>query len=186
MEISRGHTRTVLVFENVVFKLPRIYFWRFLKSLYHAITKDRFIHFISKGIGSSLSPWRMLSGGIICNWREYVYCRNLQSPFLQKTYVSIFGLLNIQKKGERLTIQDVDLWCQLVEMTDEEVWADGHTFSNTNNFCNANGHLKMIDYGNNKIFDVLKKHGNKIFNDFDFSYSWEERKKELYKDEAGT
>jgi hypothetical protein len=179
MKVSKGKTRTVLIFKNFVIKLPRIFLRQAFSILYLNAKRGRFWWVVTRNIKSDFSPWRYLFRGIASNWREYLYYKKLQSPFLQKTYVSIFGLLNMQKAGEELRIRDVDLWCQLVEMTNEEVWADGHTFSNTKNFCSENGRLKMVDYGNDRIYEVLKKHGDKIFKNFDFSYDWDERKKQL-------
>lgn len=45
------------------------------------------------------------------------------------------------------------------------------------NFCEENGRLKILDYGNPIIYDFLKKWGDKIYADFDFSYNRETQKK---------
>lgn len=179
MKISRGTSRTVLIFENFVIKLPRIYFWRTMKNVYRSIRRGYFIKSLGWSIYSSMSPKRLLFKGFLDNWREFTYCRELRSPFLQPTYFSLLGLFNIQKVGEKLTVKQVDLWCQLYEMTSGEVFADSHTFANPDNFCQENERLKMLDYGNARIYEVLKKYGDKIFKNFDFSYDWEERKKQL-------
>ena len=177
MQISRGHTRTVIIFENFVVKLPRIHFRRALGSLWRSFRGGYLSKCLKYDIEVYSSPRRLLFRGILENWREFRFYHRSRSRFLVPTYFSLFGMLNIQKRGNRTKIKDVNLWCQLCEMTNNEVWADGHTFSNANNFCDDDGKLMMVDYGNARIHDVLDKYGDKIFKDFDLAYVYANRNK---------
>lgn len=181
MYISRGMSRTVVVFDKFVLKFPRIYFFRFLTNIFRFIKMGCFLKSWKWSIYSfGGAPRRLLFKGINDNWLEFYYYRKLKSPFLQPTYFSLFGFVNVQKTGKKPSVEGRNLWCQLHEITNGGVWADSHTFTNPNNFCEENGRLKMLDYGNRRIYDFLKKWGYKIHMDFNFSYDWEKRGKELY------
>ena len=94
------------------------------------------------------------------------------------TYFSFFGLFNIQKRGKLLDVNRKDLFQQLYDLTNGEVFDDSHAFANPANFCLQNGKLVMIDYSK-KSRNVLIKYGEKIQQEFNLSYSWEEEYKKL-------
>jgi hypothetical protein len=118
-----------------------------------------------------------LFGGIMANWREFVFFHKTKHPFLLPTRFSFFGLFNIQTAGEPCLIKYVDLWCQLYELTDGKVFADSHHFENPNNFCFNGGVLRMLDYGSKRTHKVIADFGEKILKSFDPKYDWEEKKK---------
>ena len=126
---------------------------------------------------------RNLKQGVLDNVAEYKFYRdNKNNIFLMPTYLTLFGWINIQKAGSKLRMDNTSLWCQLVEMTNKETWCNPHVFANSDNFCVVKGRLKIVDYGSERIHDFLKKWSDKIYTDFDFSYDWEERKKQLRKE----
>lgn len=177
MQISKGKTRIAVIFENFVVKLPRIYFRQAFKKIWKSFRSGDLAKCLGYGLEVYGSPKRLLFRGVWENWGEFRFYRLSRSRFLMPTYFSLFGMLNIQKRGnKKAKIEDVNLWCQLCEMTNNEVWADGHTFSNANNFCDDDGKLVMVDYGNARIHDVLNKYGDKIFKDFDFAYVYHKKK----------
>jgi hypothetical protein len=175
MEIAKGKSRTVFVFKKFVLKFARIRLRDTIKTLRYGYEMGRLIKYLNYSIDVYVSPKRTLFLGIRDNWQEFVFYVFNRSPFLAPTYFSLFGLLNVQKRGEKPKIKDVDLWCQLCDMTNKAVHVDGHSFSNSHNFCECDGHLMIVDYGDPRIHGVLKKHGEKIYHDFDFSYVYAER-----------
>jgi hypothetical protein len=172
MQIARGRTRTILIFDFFVIKLPRIYFWRAIKAIGHGLQYGALMKYLRYDIDTYNSPRRFLFKGIRDNWQEFLFYRRNRLPILAPTWFSLFGLLNIQKKIEMVKIKETTLWCQLCAMTSNEVWSDSHTFSNAVNFSNVGGKLIMVDYGDPAAHPVLEKFGDKIFNEFDFNYEY--------------
>jgi hypothetical protein len=179
MRIHKGKTRIVFVFPGlgVVVKLPII---QPKKAI------DKFIMY-QKRFGWKLTrqylswpaetpfgfKWLMFLG-ILCNWREFIYYVRTHNPFLQPTYFSLFGLLNIQLYGE---VSNIDFGYQLDDLTDWQIRDDPHHFSNSGNFCFYKGKARMLDYGNPKCWETIEKYGEKIVKEFDPAYNWEEEKK---------
>jgi hypothetical protein len=117
-----------------------------------------------------------LLNGTYQNWQEYRLWRRTRSPFLEPTFFSLLGLINVQKYGDQLTgISDVALWSQLLELSDKAVWSNGHHFANPENFSFRNGTIRMLDYGGRGVEEVVVHHGENIARHFDLSKkpSWE-------------
>jgi len=116
----------------------------------------------------------MLFGGIVTNWREFVFFRKTKNPFLQPTHFSFFGIFNIQKMGEPCSIDSYDLIHQVCLITNYKVAVvdDCHHFSNSENFCLDDGKLKILDYGSRKTHEVIIEYGTKIFELFDPSIDY--------------
>ena len=138
MEIARGNTRTVLIFKNFVLKFPRFY-------LSNAMEARR--TFCKDPEKMRRHVKRHLLRGVGDNWREFIFYFCNHSSFLMPTFFSFFGLLNIQKRGEIFEMHYRVLWEQILQLTNNEAWADYHVFSEVNNFCQKDGRLKIFDYG---------------------------------------
>lgn len=174
MEIVRGSYRIIFVFRTFVIKFPRIFPCKAIKSIWTNALKGRV--FLSKCLrrdiyGYLLGPRTFLFRGLLENSREFYFFCKYQSQFLLPTYFSLFGLLNIQKKGKKEVETDLRkiLWSQMVQITEGEVWKDEHHFSNPKNFCNENGKLKIMDYGSPYAQGVLEKYADKIYEEFDLN-----------------
>ena len=181
IKIKRGQTRIVLIIGNwFVIKLPIIYLRAGLNNAFGSIKRGHFIsHEIKKyNYLISGSVKRYLLAGLINNWKEFRFYKKSKLPILMPTYFSFFGLFNIQKAGQPISIKSVDLWCQLYGLTNGRIFDDSHTFNDPTNFCIERGRLKIIDYGE-EVHAVLTKYGYKIFNEFDFSYDWKIEKQKL-------
>ena len=181
IKIKRGETMITLIIGNCfVVKLPIIYLRTGLKNAFGSIKHGHFIsHEIKKYNYLILgSVKRCLLAGLINNWQEFRFYKKSKLLILMPTYFSFFGLFNIQKAGQPISIKSVDLWCQLYDLTNGKVFEDSHTLANPTNFCIERGRLKIIDYGE-KVNAVLIEYGDKIFNEFDFSYDWEIEKQKL-------
>ena len=163
MMIERGKGRTVLVFRGFVVKLAMIHPLLAVKTVFRYASKGYLLECLKWDTYAIGSPRRLLLRGITENWREFILYCQCRSPFLMPTYLSLFGLLNIQKAGCILTDDDVDPWSQLFEITNGGILDDRHTFEATGNFCIENGKLRIVDYGSIRAHRVLRQYGNKIY-----------------------
>lgn len=130
MYTSKGASRTVKVFQKIVLKFPRIYLKRAGKRTYKSLRDGYFWKSIKWGPYSHFSPMRFLFKGFFDNWLEFYYYQKIKSPFLQPTYFSLFGLMNIQKTGTKPNISPDNFLYQLLEITNGEIIVDGHVFEN--------------------------------------------------------
>jgi hypothetical protein len=186
VQIKKGHDRVVLLIPSlkIVVKFPIIRFWAVIRrTFYHVRRKQwRALWYIAK---SPVNSWGSLSGnllkGLAANWNESRFFRETKNPFLLPTHFSLLGLLNIQRYGEPCRLESVDLWCQLVELTNSDVWEDNHHFENPDNFCFYQGRLHISDYGSLRCQGVIIRHGAKIIDSFNPAYDWEEEKKKYVK-----
>jgi len=111
----------------------------------------------------------LLMGGIMANYQEWKFYRQTKNVFVMPTHFSLFGLLNIQKRGERITFWDGgEIWNYIHENIEnhKQPFCDGHTLSEIDNFCLDDGHLRIVDYGSRGIEPFLKLHGENLFNNF--------------------
>ena len=179
MEFKRGRDRLVLVFpkRGVVIKIAVV---RLLETMgvvirriwrldFRGIYKDA-----TRQMDIGIEGYKdMLLGGILANWREFLFFLKTRNSFLQPTYFSLFGLINVQKMGDPCTMKWRDLWYQFCELTDDAVNDAHHHFAAPGNFCFDVGKLKIVDYGNKKTQKIIIEYGSKIVKSFDQKYDWE-------------
>ena len=175
MRIEQGTTRIVIIFRKFVIKIAKIQplkafgialMWKKVNHLWR--------HLITRNYNYHDSMYYYLIGGIMHNWHELMFYRKHYSLFLVPTYFSFLGLVNIQRAGGKIEIEIENLKYQLLDLTDEEIYDDTHHFCKPENFTKNSGHLQIFDYGNLRSQGVLKKYGDKIYNEFDFSYTKEQ------------
>ncbi|KKT13337.1 MAG: hypothetical protein UV95_C0002G0021 [Candidatus Falkowbacteria bacterium GW2011_GWF2_43_32] len=110
-----------------------------------------------------------LLSGIMANLQERQFYKKTKNVFVMPTYFSLFGFLNIQKRGEQIDFWDsIDVWYYIHDNSQNhhQPFCDGHTLSETDNFCLDNGHLKMVDYGSRSLEPFLEKNGEKLYSNF--------------------
>lgn len=110
-----------------------------------------------------------LMGGIMANYQEWKFYRKTKNVFVMPTYFSLFGLLNVQKRGQKITFWDgVGVWYYIHENSQNhhQPFCNGHTLSEIDNFCLDSGHLRMVDYGSRDVEPFLKLNGEKLYNNF--------------------
>jgi hypothetical protein len=186
MRIKKGNDRVVIIFQSlgIVIKLPIIHLFVVIQKCFDfSIRKGRRCEWFIKQLSFSLEDHggfkRRLFMGLVANWNEFWFYWKTRNPFLQPTYFSLFGILNIQRAGEPCTFSGVDLLSQFNNLTNRETSGDPHHFGNPDNFCFCGGKLKILDYGSNRSREIIAKHGKRIANLFDPDYSWEEEKERL-------
>ncbi len=166
MNFKHGRNRLVLLFPLVVIviKFPKIFLRDAIKSFWYSVKRRDFINLIKEltlPIEADEIKFSLFQG-ISENLREFK-C----SGFLfQKTYFSLFGLLNIQKYGKPVS-ETVDVWHILYSIATEEqkdlLMKDIHHLSQNNNFCIDDGILKLCDYGGKKTKKVVSELGEDFF-----------------------
>ncbi len=111
-----------------------------------------------------------LTFGIKPNIQEYKFYKKTKNIFAIPTYFSLFGLINIQKRGQEINFWDSkDVWdyINLNSQNEHQPWCDHHTLSEIANFCiNENNQLQIVDYGNKALEPFLILNGEKLFKNF--------------------
>ena len=180
MKVLRGRDRIAIIFPliKMVIKLPQIHIFKSFFQLYGYAKENNW-----KGIIIDWSwPLELKTGfkgllfhGIAENWREFLFFFKTRNEFLQPTFFSFFGLFNIQLYGNPCGMNYVDLWRQLIELTDGRAWQDNHHFSNPDNFCYHSKKFRILDYGNPQCHEVINLYGKKIVKEFDPNYKKERK-----------
>lgn len=188
MQIKRGTSRLVICLPKLglVIKLPLAKPIVFVRQVISATrlgwkSKDmkkwlKWAAWLGEGTDTVGNIRYTLLNGSYQNWQEYRLWRRTRSSFLEPTFFSLLGLVNVQKYGEQLKgISDGALWSQLLELSDKAVWSNGHHFANPENFSFRDGMIRMLDYGGRGIEEVVIQHGDNIARHFDLSKkpSWE-------------
>ena len=170
MRIEKGTTRIVIILGNLAIKIAKIQpieafrialIWKGVQFWKQLIKNYRY----------PLTMQHFLMIGIVNNWQEFTFYRKHYSKFLVPTYFSLLGLINVQKAEKKLKIEIENLKCQLLDLTDQGIYDNPHHFCQPENFTKTNEHLQMLDYGDSRSHKVLKKYGDKIYNEFNFSHT---------------
>lgn len=167
MKTKKGQTRIVIILGGLVIKFPRIDIYYFFKTLHYWFKKGEILKNIRTTTYDKVEVKYYLLKGITNNWSEFLFYQKTKHPFLMPTFFSLFGLLNIQKAGPILQMDGRPFFNAIDKIINKGSWKGGHTFSNPENFCWTNNHLKIVDYGDTQVQSVIKKHGHKIYEDFD-------------------
>lgn len=180
--VKFGIYRMVVILPYIVLKFPVVRLKRSFKYFF-IILRQCFDRQEKIPMWKNLSfTWRGglrddLLRGLQENWSEFVFYQKSKHKFLVPTYFSLFGLMNIARRGSDYGKDEIDLWWQLCELTDRYVHNDMHHFSNRENFSPEGGRLCIRDYGNEDTQDVVLKYGDRIFWNFDLNYVKPRRKK---------
>jgi len=178
MRICKGRKRFVLVFPTIgiAIKLP-IIIWASnnLKRLVK-LAFGRKVSFVEKLDCS----FYLLFRGITDNWNEFQFYLRTRHPFVIPTYFSFFGLLNIQRAGEKLNkVTQENLIPQLFRLAvkysgwvGSVLTGDGHHWETPANFCFWQGKLRILDYGSQHTQELIIAYGRRIQEDFDSSYRY--------------
>lgn len=172
MEIKSGHYKTVFILEKIVIKFPRIRFKDAFLASKRLNSKGRlFDHLIKirnyKAINTDYASIQVyLFRAIIENFFELVFYKKYKFNFLVPTYYSFFGLFTIQKKVKQYNSYRGEHWIKLVKVLDNDIYRGGHTFMAEENYGFDEGKLKILDYGDKRVRDVLLEYSKGIEDDF--------------------
>jgi hypothetical protein len=182
--LAKGTSRYVIAIPalGIVLKLARIRFDA-LESIgraycYHRQDKKPIGEFIErlyrlryKFLEQSWIGW---TRGMADNLRERSYYKHGCFPFrllLQPTYLSLLGLINVQRYGTPIGSAESELgilfYHQVYGIARQSLILDGHHWSNAANFHIHNGALKVLDYGGEQTQKILDTYGFELFRRFD-------------------
>jgi len=182
MEIHHGSHRLVVAFPHygIAIKIAKIRPWSAIKSLasnFNGYLKGYYklsglitlwwlqlFGFKSEGLHTAKSALFM---GILDNWREFFYYRRTRNPFLQPTWISLFGFINIQRYGRPCDEACGDLYKSMYYLSERMIATDGHHFNDNRNFTLVSGHLRILDYGGRNTQQIISRYGRKIWSEFD-------------------
>lgn len=170
MQIKKGQDRIVFVFPSlrIVIKLPIIHVFLAFCPEFFRVAKEKGValEYLKRHLTYRLEIlggfWGLLLRGLIANWSEFCFYRKTRNPFLQPTYFSLFGFLNIQRYDEPCQMKDLNLWRHFCALTGNEVKNDPHHFRESHNFSLHNGKLRILDYGDRRTQKIVLKQGEKI------------------------
>ncbi|MFC1651895.1 hypothetical protein ACFL24_01925 [Patescibacteria group bacterium] len=117
--------------------------------------------------------------GIKNNWGEFLFYWMTRHRFLQPTYFSFFGLLNLQLTGKEFTIEPENhFWFQLADIagSGNHLIPDAHHLININNFCWSKKGLRILDYGSLKTQAMVIIYGYDFAKKFtlDYVHTWDD------------
>ncbi len=177
MFIARGFSRIVFCFPSlgIVVKIPRPRIWAFLETTKNTLVSTirrrhlkeiKWAFWLNKENDTYGNIRHTILNGTYHNWKEATLWNETHSPFLEPTFFSFFGLINIQKYGENPKEEIGPFWCQIMDLSEGKAWSNGHHFSNPDNYSLRDGKLRMVDYGDRGVKDVVVEYGEKISSSF--------------------
>ncbi len=149
MKIGIGTHRVIILIGHLAIKFPR-----FLRpfSLLEYMVKCKFTA-LRYDVPFTLSIFRQ---GIEENWHEYKCWKELKADFLMPTYITVLGLINIQKRsfGQPITLNEsTQIWIRIARQTQGEIWKTWyHAIASRENYHRHKEGLKMFDYGGTRKF----------------------------------
>ena len=176
---KRGENRIVVVLPayNLALKFPRVQAKAAMNWIKYAIKEPKHWRHYLGGTVYHQGPKRFIFKGVVDNWKEWWFYCKTKHAFLQPTYLSFFGLCNVQCYGQVVNHEKQSFWINLQEISGYEVTSDGHHFCNPANFCLESGKLKILDYAETKTQKVILKVGLKLQRDYDPNYIYLEEKR---------
>lgn len=177
----RGSRRIVLALPNygIAVKFPLLRtkniwdFWMgdvvgMYKEMYaSAHPEARALYREAVWLGFKRCMYQCFFGGLADNWRErhyYKYCDASLRPLLQPTYLSLIGLVNLQRLGTPSNDEAVcRRTCRVIR---PDAPRDGHHWDMPTNFDVSAGCLKMLDYGSTATQKIINKHGLALLAEF--------------------
>ncbi|MDO8728732.1 MAG: hypothetical protein Q7K26_02435 [bacterium] len=151
IQFSWGATRFVILIGTIAIKIARLRPFRGLQRLLeHWINgevKERLLTFAENPF---LAGIRYIFSGIIANRNERRLWQEFPRRFLIPTLYSFGPLINIQKRGEKISQEELDAshpFQGFLEGMPPKLIAD---MTRATNFCRYKGRICLVDYGNDE------------------------------------
>lgn len=152
-----GATRFVILVGGFAIKFPRIRLIRPVVRLFQTVKANAVRAELNKYSGKPfVAAMRYLFPGVITNYWEWRFCiENPELDFLAPTYFSLFGLINIQKRGEVfVSDQDPRLRDFKIKVSDRANLGDSDILD-VSNCCLIDGKIYLLDYGDRRSRKIL-------------------------------
>lgn len=113
--------------------------------------------------------------GIVSNWRERSYYKKSDAErrqLLQPTYLSLLGLVNVQKYGKPMKPRDLlgttfgKLYEAFLKVVGPALKRDAHHFYYEGNFHHTGSRVVLLDYGSLATQEIVTQHGAEILRRF--------------------
>lgn len=177
MLISVGTGRIVVPIKplGVALKFPRIKFFLACHMVFYTLVRppSQILRAISAQFRFKSTQRATIKGalfgGLVENWGEYRFYTKTKNQFLQPTYFSFLGLVNIQKFGYPIpteydgVVWREKIWSRLVRITDREVLKDPHHFEGPDNLCRDGCRVRICDYGSQQTQTLITKFGERMY-----------------------
>jgi len=174
MEFHSGRTRIAISFPKLgfVLKFPKsrpIEFIKFTISTLRLCYGLKNLKWIKRRLSlKEEDAWHgnirdHLLNGVYQNWLERSIWKDTRSIFLEPTWFSLFGLVNLQRYGTPNPLTEKCIWIQIYEITESQAQKNNHHFQHPANYSFDGRHLRMFDYGDTDVRTVIEKYGEKLF-----------------------
>ena len=173
IRMARGTFRIVIVprFGKLVFKFPIVrisYCRRWMKGWFKEGGYKRLKVDLQIRLDSGIGPKAGLLKGLRDNWMEFLFWVTTRHAFVQPTYLSLFGLVSVQRKGYPVGMEYPIFACKMEQLMGfGAFYQDPHHFAEDKNFCLEDRTLRMTDYGNKKTRELIRTYGEAIQSGFD-------------------
>ena len=163
-KIRWGTTRFVILVGPFAIKIARLrllfYFCRLLLHMWNGEVKVRLAKRDTNTVKSGL---KYLSSGVRANLNEWEVWRKTHSPCLIPTMYSLFGLVNVQRRGEkRVGTIDVFLFesslihsATYAKLKELEKSTGERLDLHSANLCYYQGDVRLLDYGSAEALSTL-------------------------------
>lgn len=155
MKFAYGVTRLVLLVGNSAIKFARIPWIKIINRGIFWTGQGKLLERPRQVYGSlHIGILKYLLAGIIANVDEYHFGREFPDLPLAPTMFTLFGLVNIQVRGEPVSASELKD-CPFQDIAKAEPELD---LKETKNFCRIKGRIVLADYGSPLVQRALRKH----------------------------
>ncbi len=153
LRLSWGTTRFVVLVGRVAIKVARPRpLWVLRRLLVYWVTGVANPRLLAYADDPLKSGFRHLFAGVVANWREYQLWRESPRSFLVPTVCSFWGIVNVQKRGEKIRKDDLaELHPFRALLLNLPADAIGD-MTKAENFCHYEGRVCLVDYGDTETF----------------------------------
>ena len=168
LKICKGTTRVVVLIPwlGVAIKFPLLRLRTAIKNCLFVFKHDKSFLMLCRNF---FDPYWCV--GVAENWREFVFWIETKHLFLQPTWFSFLGLFNVQKLGQPLKVNEIDLLAQMQILTEWYCWESSHTFGELKNYCvDQDGKVRLIDYASRGAQPVILLFGGRCYREFSIQF----------------
>jgi hypothetical protein len=161
--ITQGLSRLVFIYGDYAIKIPWINFVLLIRCFSKYKDGGIFNEKINRyGKNKLLAVLRCIFHVLSSNRREYLYFKKHKNEetLLPIIKAFLFGYIIIQPKGNVFSASNprwIKFLKKIIKKGIKEI-----DFLKPENFCEFNGLIKMLDYGNNQTQEILDLHGFEI------------------------
>ena len=164
LQCSWGVTRFVILIGPVAIKIARFRLTWIPKRLFHFIKRREVGTKIAYQARNPRLALNNIFAGILANRTEYRFWQRHPYRFLMPTTYSLLGgAVNIQRRGERITNEELVVshpFRELIAEMPPELIED--LVVKTANFCRYGEKIYLLDYGREDASDFLRRAGDNL------------------------